>query len=135
MRENIINVFGRWIDLSRIISLSNPKLGDSCSQGTFISFNIYAEMLDKPILIKQTIFKGLDIWTKSPASLFVGKEITSQCPIIATDSTTACASVAILDYVIGQIGDAEKVLRNLKSLQKFWQDYDLLLQKWKECQQ
>ncbi len=135
MRKNIINVFGRWIDLSRIISLSNPKLGDIRRHEYFIDFDIYAEMLDEPIRIRQFIFYGEDFLTDSPSSLFVGTEIVSKCPLIAPDVTKVSISIEILDYVIGQIGNPEKVLRNLKSLQKFWEDYDTLLQKWKECKQ
>lgn len=134
MRKNIINVFGRWIDVSRILSITEPKLVKSNTWRVYISFDIYAEMLDKPIEVGQALCEIGDIWTGSPSSLFIGTSIISQCPEFLCDSCQILLTAEVLTQVINKIGDTEKVLRNLKSLQKFWQDYELLLQKWKELE-
>ena len=42
MNKNIINVFGRWIDVSRIISITEPKLAESATWRVYISFDIDA---------------------------------------------------------------------------------------------
>lgn len=50
MKESIINVFGRWIDVSRIIIITEPKATPNWSgASSSIDFYINYEMMDSPI--------------------------------------------------------------------------------------
>ena len=53
MKKSIINVFGRWIDVSRIIMITEPKVAQRGWSGAArsIDFYIQYEMMDSPMRI------------------------------------------------------------------------------------
>ena len=126
--RNVIRLQGTWVDLSRVVSISQPiidfKFGPIPGA---VSYSMTVEMLNHPLQFEKEVL---------PSSLVKGMKISDDEQIQSlfesqfTDRKVCICSDRFLHSIVQKFGmnDMECVLRKLNHLSGFFTEYDALIE-------